>query len=240
MRQASEMAPDNAGLTMWFGSDYFKAGHLAKALPLFERAVELDPLSGINNGTLGLGLLMAGQRDKAREHLLRAFNLGWYGSTEMLYIDYMHTGEFDKAYQFRIRDIDRRKDSLRPDEYEAYKMVARRMSESSITVEELRDLETELSTKFEYQVGFFSECLLLGDIDRVIEMSLEIPSMFPHYPMRTAFGPAGRAMVEHPRFLDVGEHFGYLPIWEAEGYPLDCELVEDDLGKHLNCPIWPE
>ena len=240
MRQALEMAPDNAGLTMWLGSDYFKAGHLAKALPLFKRAVELDPLSGINNGTLGLGLLMAGERGKAREHLLRAFDLGWGGSTEMLYIDYMHTGEFDKAYGFRKRDIDRSKENLSADEYADYEMVARRMSENNITVEELLDLETALSQKYEYQVGFYSEYLLLGDIDRVIEMSLEIPSMFPHYPMRTAFGPAGRPMVEHPRFLEVGEHFGYLPIWEAEGYPLDCEMVEDDLGKHLSCPNWPE
>ena len=183
---------------------------------------------------------MAGQRDKAREHFLRAFDLGWGGSTEMLYIDYMHTGEFDKAYEFRRRGIDRNKETLDPAEYAAYDTVARRMSENSITVEELRDLESELFTKFEYQVGFYSEYLILGEIDRVMDMSLEIPKMFPHYPMRTAFGPAGRPMVEHPRFLEVGEHFGYLPIWEAEGYPLDCELVEDDLGKHLSCQNWPE
>jgi hypothetical protein len=40
--------------------------------------------------------------------------------------------------------------------------------------------------------------------------------------------------------MDAAKHFGILPVWEALGYPHNCELVEDDLGEHLSCPNWPE
>ena len=71
--RAVEMAPDHAGIIMWAADARFQAGaYLDEALPLYERAYRLDPLSGINNGLLGNVYLAAGQANLGHQHIRRA------------------------------------------------------------------------------------------------------------------------------------------------------------------------
>ncbi|MCH8099025.1 MAG: hypothetical protein IIB74_01170 [Proteobacteria bacterium] len=92
------MAPNDAGIQMWLADNLFRiAGDLEASLPLFERAVELDPLSGINQGLLGVAYLMAGEREKGREYIRRANDAGWDAASDMLLMDLLHTGEGERV-----------------------------------------------------------------------------------------------------------------------------------------------
>lgn len=242
LRQAVAMAPNDAGLHMWLADKLFRiAGNLEESLPLYERAVELDPLSGINQGVLGIAYLMAGQRDKGREHIRRANDAGWGAASGMLLIDLLHTGEGEHAVEliesqfFRIDD-----DFFAPDDKEKFLSIWQRIATSQITGDEIEEFEAKIRSE---NPDFYMmlEYLAVSDLSRYFDRWLSKGKMGRQYfEMRVSFTPAGRVLVEHPRFLDVVEYFNILPVWEALGYPMGCERVQDDIGDRLSCPNWPE
>ncbi len=60
------------------------------------------------------------------------------------------------------------------------------------------------------------------------------------HPIRLAFTPSGRIVVEDPRFIEIGERYGLLPIWQTKGYPMGRTRIQDEIGDHLSCSSWPE
>ncbi len=237
--RAVEMAPDHAGIIMWAADARFQAGaYLDEALPLFERAYRLDPLSGINNGVLGIAYLAAGQRDLGHQHIRRAIELGWPYAVDVAALEYLWTGEIDAAVEvsrtfwadvgfYESIDLDRAKDI---DE----KVLRREISSDELakifTSTRYFDDDGRMLTYY-YQV--------LGDYDRMFDgwLALEVDFM---YLIRSVYIPSGRAVMEHPRMLEVAEKLLLFPVWEARGYPFGCERVQDDIGDHLSCPNWPE
>ena len=236
--RASRMVPNDAGIMLWAAWSLFQTGYVIESLPLFERAIELDPLSGINNGVLGVAYLAAGRRAEGRRHILRANNLGWPYVSDMLLMDYLHTGDMDGARDLsRIHATERYRvsnnvgqwneavwDGILKGEMSAPKMV------------ELAELhQVELDDRFE-----FTNYLAIGDLDAVFDIWSKYGYAQNHNPLRFAYSPAGRVLVEHPRFLDIAEQFNFIPVWQKRGYPMGCERVEDNLGDHLSCPNWPD
>ncbi len=241
-RQAAIMAPNDAGIQMWLADSLFRvAGNLSESLPLYERAVELDPLSGINQGVAGIAYLMAGQRDKGREHIRRANAAGWRAASGMLLMDLLHTGEGEQVVDLietQLTAVDN--ETLTADYVKGMLSVWRRIVASQITGDELEEIEASWKVRFPDSF-FVAEYLAVGDLDRFFDSMTNNLSLTKHYFfMRFAYAPAGRVLVEHPRFLDVAEQIGVLPVWKELGYPFDCDLVNDEIGEHLKCANWPE
>ena len=242
LRQAVAMAPNDAGLHMWLADKLFRiAGNLKESLPLYERAVELDPLSGINQGLLGIAYLMAGEREKGRAYIRRANAAGWGAASGMLVIDLLHTGEGEQAVELiesQLLGIDN--ESFAPDNKEQLLSIWRRIATNQITGDEIEEFETKIITE-DPDFGLRMEYLAVGDLPRYFDRWLSKGKIGQQYfELRFSFTPAGRVLVEHPRFLDTVEYFNILPVWEALGYPMGCERVQDDIGDHLSCPGWPE
>ena len=242
LRQAVAMAPNDAGLHMWLADKLFRVvGNLEDSLPLFERAVELDPLSGINQGVLGIAYLMAGEREKGRAYIRRASDAGWYGAFGMLVIDFLHTGEGENAVElvesqfFGIDDED-----FAPEDKEQILSIWRRIETNQITGDEVEEIEAKIRTD-DPDFYLMFEYLAVGDLPRYFDRWLSKGRFGRQYfEMRVSFTPAGRVLVEHPRYLDAVKYFNILPVWEALGYPMGCERVQDDIGDRLSCPSWPE
>jgi len=84
--------------------------------------------------------------------------------------------------------------------------------------------------------------LMLGELDRYFDQwQADIEQGGTQlWITRSIYIPGGKPVVEHPRFLDIVEKLGLIPVWEELGYPMGCERVQDDRGDHLACPNWPK
>ncbi len=212
-------------------------GYVSEALPLFKEAVELDPLSGINNGVLGIAYLAAGQRVEGRQHILRAYDFGWPHTMAMLLQDYLHTGDMENVRELTRIDHVMRQNALPIRDPQAIQAIWDGIIEGDMSATKLARLIEEYEQD---PLDFFGEYLAIGDVDAVLDIWSNYHYGQNFHPVRFTFSPSGRALVEHPRFLDIGERFNYTSAWEKRGYPMGCERVSDDLGDHLSCPDWPE
>jgi tetratricopeptide (TPR) repeat protein len=237
--RAVEMAPDNAGILMWAGNElYWSGAYVDEALPLLERAYRLDPLSGINNGLLGITYLAAGQRDLAYQHIRRADELGWPYALDSMMLELVWRGETDAAIEAQ-RGFLPADESAWTDESRVEQALSIRVLRREITSDELAEVITDsglFSGDFVRQVHFY---LVLGDYERMFDAWLAIESD-NEYLFRYIYIPGGRAAMEHPRMIEVAEKQLLFPLWESKGYPFGCERVQDEIGDHLSCPSWPE
>ena len=205
-----------------------------------ERAVELDPLSGINNGQLGLTYLALGRREEGREYIEKGLELGWVNPAPRLLYDYLHTGEKDKASEFILSSIERWD---YPDEIdEMLTDVWLRVIEGTITGDELLEIYQRAEGDGDERLFEVLESAFLpvDDLDRHFDLWALREDFHLVYNNRSVFIPSGRELAEHPRFLGIAERAGLFPVWEAKGYPMGCDMVEDEQGRHLSCPNWPE
>ena len=60
--EAAAMRPQDSTPVLWYGLSLYVAGYVTEAVSVFERAVERDPLVGINHGSLAIAYLAAGRR----------------------------------------------------------------------------------------------------------------------------------------------------------------------------------
>ena len=74
-QRAYALAPGDGKVVAWAGSDWLALGRPDKAIPLNEKAVELDPLFGFGWNLLGRAHLHAGNAGRAREASSRALEL---------------------------------------------------------------------------------------------------------------------------------------------------------------------
>ena len=237
--RAVEMAPDNAGILMWAGNElYWSGAYVDEAIPLLERAYRLDPLSGINNGVLGITYLAAGQRDLAYQHIWRASELGWPYALDSMMFYLVWRGETDAAIGSLRANLWADESTL-TDKNRADQALSHRVLRREITSDELAEVITDtglFSEDLVRQVHFY---LILGDYERMFDAWLAIESDY-EYLFRYIYIPGGRAAMEHPRMIEVAEKQLLFPLWESKGYPFDCERVQDEIGDHLSCPNWPE
>lgn len=235
--RAAEMAPNDAGLKMWAADRRYDAGYMDAALPLFERAYELDPLAGINVGLLGLAYLASGRRDEGRRMIRRAQELGWVGADGVLLRDLVHTGEIDAAIAIRDSMID---DWDLTDEIkQQVKVLSAKVLRREISGAELARRARVIDPNVSDEALFF-DYLYAGDFEKFFDVWLEWPADTPTYETRLVFTPSGKEIAEHPRFVDVAERFGLMALWNVRGLPSGCEMVSDSLGRHLSCPNWPQ
>jgi len=237
--RAAEMAPDHAGILMWVGNARFQAGmDLAETLAFFERAYRLDPLSGVNNGLLGIAYLAAGQRDLGQHHIRRAKELGWPYAFEILALDIYSTGDVDAAIAGARERFDENPF------YESMDLglimeIDQKSWRREITSDELAEIVAStdpFNGDLSLEVYYYT---ILGDYGRLFNAWLARENDYT-FLFRYVYIPGGRPVMEHPRMLEVAEKQNLIPLWESKGYPFGCERVQDDIGDHLSCPDWPE
>jgi TolB-like protein len=237
--RAVEMAPDHATILMWAGNELFIAGaYLDEALPLLERAYRLDPLSGINNGILGIAYISAGQRELGYHHVRRANELGWVHASGIAALDLLWTGETDAAIEFSQVYLSNESLDWTDDPSTAWD-IDQKVMRREISSDELAEVIATTNIykgDLNWSVYYYQ---LLGDYDRMFDAWLAMDYDYA-FLFREVYLPSGRAVMEHPRMIEVAEKQKLFPLWESKGYPFGCERVQDEIGDHLSCPNWPK
>ena len=239
MLQALEQAPNDAGILMWAGYDLFMSGgYVDEALPLLERAYRLDPLSGINNGVLGMAYLAAGRRELGYQHMRNGSKFGWYAALSSMVLDMTYRGETDAA----IAEVR----SWMPEDEASWSAEASAYFNHTVQAirGELRGGVQKVLTPAERADGAFvlELCALAGDHDLLTETWLAQRRDDASFFHRRLYVPGAqaRALMEHPGTMKVAERHGLLRVWEAKGYPFGCVPVDGEQGRRLSCPEWPE
>ncbi len=225
---------NDSTIRMWFGQINFHYGYLSEALVHLEQAYELDPLVGINNGSLGITYLVAGQEALAEARFAKAEELGWDHHFTAKFSHLIHSGTVESAIAYLEPFLTDTKD---PDE----------LLQKGEFVETLRARNPTLVNAL-WPQGIATRTVRLGwwrlsllsifDLrDRFFEgfSTTVAQNTRWRYSMRFIWLPGNRAYVEDPRFFEIMGEAGTITLWEQRGYPDGCVRVSGPAGDHLDC-----
>ena len=228
LRQASEMRSQDSTPTMWLGLMLYVAGFSEEAAAALEKASEMDPMVGINQGYLGVAYLSLGREGEAEARFRRAFELGWGAGLWVYAIELASGGERDEALAVLSELL------VDGNPYKA---------ETAALMTALRDpAEADAIIVPEgYSLGSRppEEWLALGRHDRYLDLLREraVSGKLDNQPgwLRAAWLPSSGAVREDPRFFVAADVLGMVTLWESRGYPPGCERVSSPAGDRLDC-----
>jgi len=229
--RAVDADPDNSTTRQWLGQPVFYYGYLSEALANLERAYELDPMIGVNNGVLGNIYLASGQEALARPLLAKGEELGW-ANWPVKFHHLILSAEYESAIAYLGPYWPDTKD---PD----------LLRTSHLLTEAVRDrdpasvdaLVAQLDAKPVPSRWGLSLFLVFDHKDRFFEhfSRMVAESTRWHYVMAILWLPGYRPYVEDPRFLAIMSEADTVGLWEQRGYPDGCVRVSDPAGDRLDC-----
>ncbi len=230
--QALAADPNNANTWLWKGLTYLEAGHIGAAQADFRRAQQLDPLSAIHFGWVGVAEFIQGDAAQARDHLERAHALGWRGPASLWLLKLALTegdaAQIQRQYAAWLRDDARIGEPQRA----VHEAVAAAVTDASQRdAAQARIAEAVLQwPDFDWTQLY----LALGLTEAAIEEAARPKPASGQILLMMVWAPTERAFREHPRFLALGASSGLLAFWDAHGPPDGCR-VADDPAPQLDC-----
>lgn len=198
---------------LWHGLMLLQSGYIAQALPVLERAARADPLSGINNGYLGLARLDAGDETGGAEAVTRGAELGWVPGPLVYSIELALRGDHERARQI-VAAMPATDGSEQARANAAY---SRALADPT-KVDELLALLDETD---EFMLSFGQQDRML-DAWRKMAANDRQSLRRTRWTVRALWLPSARAAREDPRFFEVARAFGMVKLWEARGWPDNC------------------
>ena len=198
----------------WYSRMLASVGRLDAALVQAQRAVELDPSSGLLNSRVAIAYTWLGDAENAHEFFARSKDLGWVGATHLVAYALLLTreGKIEASRDLLIAGVDMfgaRSDWAAP--------FFAAMSDPSLVAEALQALDAATA---ENQVKPFIEIVaraFLGDLDGAMGIArlLEQPGEF--FEMDILYIPELRALRQHPDFMPLLARLGVVDYWAGVG-----------------------
>ena len=234
IQRALALEPNNANTWLWQGLGQIEVGHVDAAHASFVRAERLDPLSGLQQGWLGISTTLRGDRDAGEALLEQAHSLGWRGPASRAlflvalgdpehadadliqrYLDWLHDDETMPAEQ---RDLAR---SLAPALVNADLQADARKTLGDAAAAHPQREWTILLDSF-------------GAVDAAMERALHANRAATQSLLLSLWYPQFRSLREKPEFMILAEQQGMLAYWQERGPPDACRLL-DAPAMHLAC-----
>jgi len=215
--------PNNANTWMWKGLTLLEAGHVSAARDCFERARDLDPLSGIHYGWLGATGVIAGDPDAAEQHLRRAHQLGWRGpaSAWLLKLALNRHGfgeQAQRAFENWLHD-DERIDAAARSVYRRLIPAMADAEQRAAARERVRSAIREMPDK-----DWTNLLLFLGLHDEAVTEALRPKPPSGQIVLMMIWTAFDEPFREHPDFMRVAEDAGLLAFWQQHGGPDHCHM----------------
>lgn len=229
IERALAREPNNANTWLWKGLGEYEAGHVRAAHASFQHARQLDPLSGLHLGWVGITT----PDDPARtEALLReAHALGWRGpaSRGRFLLALAGDGDARDAFLAWLHDDDTLSETQRA--------LGRRLA-SSLHDPALRDAAGREVAAAAAAAPDHDWTLLLeafGRTDEAIAAALAADRADAQALALTLWYDAFAPLRAHPRFAELARRRGFFAYWRELGPPDGCSLEGTDPDVHLSC-----
>ncbi|HET9032308.1 MAG TPA: hypothetical protein VFN25_05310 [Dokdonella sp.] len=222
---ALTLEPNNANTWLWQGLGLFEAGHIDEAHASFERARQLDPLSGLQSGWLGISTALRGDRAAGEALLQQAHTLGWRGpASRALFLFALDANDDAGIVAQRYADWLHDDDTMSADQRE----LARSLAPALIDDSQLEQARAALSAAVaespdeEWTILLASfgmndaAMTALEHADRATAQPLVLSLWF------TAF----KALRAESGFMDWAKGQGMVDYWRELGPPDGCSLSE--------------
>ena len=231
LEQAGRISVQDSSPILWRGLLLLRTGYVDEAIETLEKARELDPLAGINNGYLAIAYLSLGRYAKAEETARKALSQGWASALFVIVYDLAARGEHKRA----VAIWDELIAPSAPKENVRQMATARALllnPGNRESVRALRDSGMAFGAEFSIAIDRF---------DLLFDLAEQVQKMNPEdrrrqWWMRSAWLPSTLALREDPRFFAIAEDLGMVRLWEARGYPQGCKRVSAANGDRLDCP----
>jgi tetratricopeptide (TPR) repeat protein len=198
----------------WYSRMLASVGRLDAALNLAQRAVELDPSSGLLNSRVAIAYTWLGDGDNAHEFFARAHDLGWSGSTHIVAYALLLTrdGQIEKARDVLLAGVEMAGfGTTWVDTFFAAR------SDPSMAPEALQALDGAVA---ERQVKPFIEFVargFLGDIDGAMDVAKLLEEPGEIFEMDLLYIPELQDLRQHPDFMPLLARLGIVDYWAGAG-----------------------
>ena len=213
---------------MWRGLTLLEAGHIDDARECFDRARQLDPLSGIHYGWLGATEAIEGNPQAAEELLLRAHRLGWRGpaSAWLLKLALNRHGfgeQAQSAFDNWLHDDERIDESARS----IYRELTPAMADPDLrpaAADRLGAAIADMPDK-----DWTNLLLFLGLHEAAVEEAHRPKPPSGQIVLMMIWTPFDKPFREHPDFMRIAEDAGLLAFWRQHGWPDHCRMGNEAL-----------
>lgn len=231
MERAAALPAADTTPKLWLSLIWLELGYLDRALPLLESARRLDPLVGINSGTLGLAKAIEGRRTEADALVLRAVELdGLSAWANILAVDRVHNNDRKGAAKLVAAMV-----PLFSNRYDSDRV------QSTELLRALQDPSREQGYLQQLASGEISDTYALSS-SLMFERGAQAFKLVETGQTKTwiiinaAWMPAMQWLREDPRYFRMMQKNGRVEYWARYGYPRGCKPVNSNAGKHLACP----
>ena len=229
--EAVSMSVQNSSPIMWRGSLLLRTGYVDEAIADLEKAREMDPLAGINNGYLAIAYLSSGRYAEAEEAARKSLSQGWEPAIFVIVYDLAARGEHQRAVAIWDELI----------VLGAPKEVAGRMATHRALLLNPANGQPAGALRYEGMAFGPEFSIAVSRFDLLFDIAEQELKKNPEdrreqWWLRSAWMPSTLAMREDPRFFAIAEDLGMVRLWEARGYPQGCKRVSAANGDRLDCP----
>ena len=230
-RHAVNVSPNNVSTHTWFGIFSLNNGYFSQAIQQFERAWELDPLSGNINKLLGSAYLAAGQAKLAEPRFAMAAE--YNGGFADVYVNQLVlAGEIGSAIAYYDAASGNHPHTLR--KLDLLTQALHERSDESIAAL-IAEEDTFHGVGAWYNRSIFFALDLRDQLFEHISAEMQRDPLFTMYDLWPVWLPGNRAYAEDPHFFKIMTELGSVELWNKVGYPEGCRKVSDASGDHLNC-----
>lgn len=213
------LAPNDANTWLWKGLGQYEAGLVGAAHASFLQARQLDPLSGLHIGWVGI---TTPDRNTRTALLQEAHALGWRGpASRALLLDTLRAGDdATAAYEAWLHDDD----SL-PVRQRAF---ARSLAPALVDAARLPAAQQRLRQAIAADPGLEWALLLqlFGLTDEAIDAALRTDAGSAQVLRLNLWQDEFASFRAHPRFREWAQREGLLDYWRRYGAPDGCRLGE--------------
>ncbi|MFC1540014.1 tetratricopeptide repeat protein [Gemmatimonadota bacterium] len=206
-KQAIDRHPNDPEACLWLAYMYGLSGKNAAAVPVIEKAIEIDPLTPINHGQLGMGPLLEGDPQTGLKHFTTMYNM----EPDNIFYRYHYTRALiwndraDEAFEIINRSLDEAPDHIYT-MFMVFIMHAVQGDHEQATRSATADLQNY--AKWDAQMSWvIAECYaMIGENQKALNwLENAINKGFINYPCLSEFDPFLENIRGEQRFNELME-----------------------------------
>lgn len=221
--RALALTPNDPEIRIWYGMMFSAVGDLEKAFEQFSWAHRVDPLSGLTNRWMGIGLWRLGRDEEARSYLDTAIALGDVNARIRRSKDHIENAEFDDAHQLLI--VWARNHGIDTEWVRVYLAAVKNPARRDRAIDWVRELE---KTHRDIGALTYADIGALDDAFASADKALANGAMMflTDVPDRQY-----RDFRRDPRFARLVQRTGLIDYWNTHGWDGYCQLE----GEETRC-----